>query len=210
MKEKVEIIKRPEEFKQQSAGQNISSILHKKAWTSITESILTLVLGILLAIWPEVIIKAIAYIVGGFLVVKGMYRIISYLMAKGQKDFFNNDLLWGIISTILGVVILVMGEEIAHVFRIVVGIWIIYEALVRLNAAIKMNSINASSWRYALIISLVMLLIGIFVTFFDGAVVVLIGWMLIVAGLIGIVGDAMFMQCVSALAQKVNNSEKKV
>ena len=56
-----------------------------------------------------------------------------------------------------------------------------------------------------------MLVIGIFVTFNSGAVITLVGWMMIVSGIIGIVGDTVFIQYVNkvvdAFAGK-SNSEK--
>ena len=201
-KEKVEIIKSPAK-----ASNSASGFLKKNAWMSIFESLLMLVLGILLVVFADSIIRIIAYIVGGFLLVKGGYRIINYYMSNGQKDFLNNELLWGIISAIIGIVILVMGEGIANAFRIVAGIWIIYEALVRINTAVKMHSNKITSWRYCMIFALVMLVFGMFITFFEGAVIALIGWMMIVAGIIGIMSDAIFMQYLGLIMQKISNKE---
>ena len=130
--EKTSIIKRP-------VGR-LGDYLKSSAWSLIIESLFTILLGVFLVVWPEIVVKVIAYVVGGFLVIKGGYRIINYLVVKGREDFFNNDLLWGVISALVGVAVLVMGEEISVIFRVVVGIWLIYEALVRMNMAIKLNA----------------------------------------------------------------------
>ena len=47
------------------------------------------------------------------------------------------------------------------------------------------------------------LVVGVFITFFEGAVVTLIGWMLILSGVIGIIGDVMFIQNVNSLVDKL-------
>ncbi len=201
MNEKVEIIKKTT-IKKGPAN------LKKTAWTSVFESVITIILGILLIALSGTIVRVIAYAAGSFLVIKGLYQIINYLIVKGQNNFFNNDLLWGIITLLLGVVIFVMGSDIENVFRVIMGVWIIYEGLVRMNNAIKMNSIGVASWRYMLLMSIVMLVLGIFVVFTSGAVFALIGWLMVISGLISIFSDIMFMQNFEKISSHINGSEK--
>lgn len=198
--DKVEIIKRPVE--------QIGGVLKKSAWMMVLESLIMMVLGVLLIAWPEVVIRVIAYVVGTFFVVKGGYQIINYFVVKGQNDFFNNDLLWGVIGVLIGVTAFVMGEEIAGIFRVVVGIWMIYEALTRINVAIKLGSAKVTAWKHVLILALAMLTMGAFVTFNTGAVTILIGWMMIIDGIAAIVGDIMFIQQVNTVTEKITNLAK--
>ena len=198
---KAEIIKKPVE--------NMGSSLKQSAFMAVIESLATVVLGVCLIAWPGMVIKIISYVAGIFFVVKGAYQVINYFVVKGQHDFFNNDLLAGIISVLVGVTVLVMGEEIAQVFRIVIGIWMIYEALVRMNTAIKMHAAGISAWKYILILALLMLVLGVFVTFYSGAVVALIGWMMVITGAVGIIGDVVFIQYVNMLVDKLTGRDNK-
>ncbi len=190
---KVEIIKRPIE--------QIGSDIKKSAWSAVIESLAILILGILFIAWPDMMVKIVSYIVGIFFVIKGLFQIINYFVEKGQNDFFNNGLLVGVISILIGITALVMGEGIANIFRIVIGVFIIYESLVRMNTAIKLNAAGIGIWKYILLLSIVILILGIFVTFND--VTTVIGWMMIVAGLIGIVGDTIFIQQVNNVVDKL-------
>lgn len=198
---KVEIIKRPIE--------SLSHNLKQSAWIAIFESLATIILGALLIAWPDVVIKVISYIVGVFFIIKGGYQVINYFIVKGQKDYFNNNLLFGVISLLVGIAVLIMGEGIANVFRIVIGIWMIYESLVRINTAIKLHSAGIDNWKYILIIALLMLIIGIFITFYEGAIISLIGWMMIVTGIIGIIGDIIFVQNVNSLTEKLTGAHRE-
>lgn len=197
---KVDIIKHPVE--------KIGSDLKKYAWSAIFESLITMVMGVLLIVWPDTVIKVVTYIVGVFFIVKGAYQVINYFLVKGQNDFFNNSLLSGIISVLVGLTLLLIGEEIAHVFRVVIGIWLIYESLVRINTSIKLHAVNISAWKYVLILALFMLIVGIFITFYSGAVVTLIGWMMVLAGIVGVVSDTMFIQYVNKMADALTNRNK--
>ena len=169
---------------------------------SILESVAMTVLGVFLIAWPMAVVKVIAYVVGAFLVIKGGYRVVNYFIVQGRNDFFNNDLLFGVISVLIGVAVLVMGEEISNIFRIVTGMWTIYEAMVRMITSIKLNSAKVAIWKWVLVISLVMLLLGVVVTFYEGAVVVLIGWILVTSGIAGIFADVMLMQHIEQVTKR--------
>jgi uncharacterized membrane protein HdeD (DUF308 family) len=200
---KAEIVKRPVE--------QVGSSIKKLAWSAILESLALVILGILFIVLQETIVKALAYLIGVFFIVKGGFQIISYYMEKGQNDLFNNGLLSGVISVLIGVALLIVGEEIAHVFRVVIGVIITYESLVRINTASKLSVAKIDAWKYILIVALIMLVIGVFITFNSGAVVTLIGWMMILAGIVGIVGDAVFIQYVNKVIDAFTgktNSEK--
>lgn len=190
-KPKAQIIKRPFE--------RASGNLKRTAYSSVIESVALIILGILFVIWPDTIIKVLAYIIGAFFIVKGCYNIICYYMAGGQKNSYDSTLFLGIIFTLIGIASLLIGENIANVFRVIVGIIIIYESLVRINAAVRLHSANIGNWKYVLAIALIMMVLGIFITFSSGAVVTLIGWMMVATGIIGIIGDIMFIQHVNTV-----------
>lgn len=193
MANKVEIIKRPME--------QIGGDIKKTAWSAVIESLVIMVLGVLFVAWPDTMARVVAYLVGAFFIIKGAFQIINYFMEKGQNDFFNNGLLNGVVSALIGIAALVIGEDIANIFRVIVGILLIYESLVRINTAMKLSTAGIPIWKYVLIIALVILVLGIFVTFNDVATV--IGWMMIIAGLVGIVGDVMFIQHVNQVVEKL-------
>ncbi len=189
--------------------KKVSGSLKQNAWAAVFESLITIILGILLIAWPDVVIKIIAYVVGAFLIIKGAYQTINYFVVKGQNDFFNNNLLGGIISLLIGLALMLIGEEIVNVFRIIIGIWMIYESLVRINTAIKLHAVGIPAWKYVMILALMVLVLGVFVTFYSGAVVTLIGWMMILAGIIGIVGDVMFIQYVNKITDTIISKTSK-
>ena len=195
-----EIIKHPIE----EVGVN----LKKTAWFSIAESLAILIFGILIVVWPNITVQVIANILGGVFIISGIYQIINYFVVKGQQDFFNNSLLSGVLALILGIAALLIGEDLANIFRIVIGIWIVYESLVRINTAIKLHSVGIKSWQFVLIIALCMLVIGLFITFNAGAIMQLIGWMMIVSSIFGIVGDSIFIQNVNSVADILTGKAK--
>ena len=192
---KAEIIKRPVE--------KVSSDIERSAWSAVIESLALIILGILFIVLQDTMIRILSYIIGVFFIIKGCFQIITYFMEKGQNDFFNNGLLSGVVAVLIGVTALVIGEDIATVFRVILGIIIIYEALVRINTALKLATANIDTWKYILLIALLILVIGVFITFNSGAIITMIGWMMILTGVIGVIGDVMFIQHVNGLVEKL-------
>ena len=182
--------------------------LRRAAWSSTLESILTIVFGVLLVVWQDDIVRIIAYLVGGFLLLKGGFTIASYLFSKEQKKGLNGELVLAIVTFLIGVVIFAVGEQIADVFRVLVGVLIIYEGLIRLDNAMKLRSAGVVNWSAVMAIAIIMLTFGMFLVFFNGAMAFLIGWFLIVTGLIGLFSDVMFMQNTSALLEKLGGKKK--
>lgn len=175
--------------------------LKSVGWMAILESLVIGVLGIVLLWHPEGVLKAIFYVVGIFLIIKGVYKILNYFATHGQYDFYNNDLLYGIVALVFGVIAVVLWEELGGVIGLVVGAWMIYGSLVRINTAIKMRTAGIREWFYVLVLALVMLALGIYMIINMGAVLAVVGWVMIAAAVVGILDDLMFIRHLDELTR---------
>ena len=173
--------------------KEIPEKLRKIGWMSMFESILMAVTGIFVVLEPSVTIRAISYVVGIFFLVKGAYRVVNYFFTKGKYDYFNNDLVYGMIAILVGLGVVIAGQKITGIFRIVIGAWLIYAGLVRLDTAIKMKARKVRLWAYVLGFAITMFILGAIVLFYEGAILTLVGCMMIVAGVLGAVDDIMFI-----------------
>lgn len=170
-------------------------------WLAILESLIIGALGAILIWNPEGIMRVIFYVVGIFLMVKGVYKIVNYFAVHGRYDYYNNDLLYGIIALVFGVIAVVLWEQLTGAIGIVVGAWMVYGSLVRMNTAIKLHAAGVKEWFYVLLLSLVMLALGIYMIVSVGVVVAVVGWVMVAAAVIGIIEDIMFLRHVDAVTQ---------
>ena len=152
-------------------------------------------------------VRILAYVVGAFFIIKGGYGIVMYYTEKGPKGYFDSNLLTAVICLLIGIASFLIGEDIANVLRVIVGIIIIYESLVRISAASKMSGAGVEFGKYMLALALIMLVLGIFITFNTGAVFTLIGWVMIISGLIAIVGDVVFIKHVNTIMDKLSGNK---
>lgn len=181
----------------------IAGGLKKSAWASICESIGVLVFGILLIAWPGLTYYVASVVIGVILIVLGVYRIVNYFISRGQDNFFDNSLIFGVVSIIIGIAAVCFVGETFNIFRIIVGVWLTFESLVRINTAIKLHAAGLSVWGWVLVVALIMLAAGIFTLFNTELLIQVVGGCMIVAGVVGIVGDIFFVSQVDEVAKKL-------
>ena len=101
-------------------------------------SIVFAILGIILITNPEGTVKFVSAILGIMFILAGAYKIISYYQNKGKYDIMNYDIAYGIIAIILGIATIAYSEQISSIFRIFIGIWIVYSSIMRFSLALKL------------------------------------------------------------------------
>ena len=181
----------------------IAGNLKKSAWAAVFESIVLLIFGILLVAWPGITYYIASVVLGVILIIVGLYQIVNYFIVKGQNDFFDNSLLFGVVSIIIGVAAVCFVGETFNIFRIIMGIWLIFESMVRVNTTIKLHAAGLSIWGWVLVIALIMLAAGIFVLFNTTLVIQVVGGLMILAGVVGVIGDIVFVSQVDSVAKSL-------
>lgn len=172
----------------------IKTLLKKSGWISILESLVIAILGIVLVCMPEVTVRIIATILGVVFIIVGIFKLIRYFAEKGASNFYNYDLIYGLTAIVIGIVAMVYMNEIGSVFRIMIGIWILYTAILRINTSIQLKKVNNKIWIYSLILAIIMFACGLFVILNRGAIIITIGSIMIGYSIIDIIEDIIFMK----------------
>lgn len=172
----------------------LEKLFKKTGYMSIIESIIFALLGAILICKPEGTVKAITCIVSIIFICIGIYKIISFFMAKGKYDFYNYNLLYGLMACIIGVVAIVYSTTISTIFRIMIGIWIIYSSFMRMNFTIKLKALNSNVWIYSLILAIIIFICGLYILINSGAVVVTVGIIMLIYSIIDIIEDVIFIK----------------
>lgn len=174
----------------------LEKMMKKSGWISILEAIVLAVAGIILIENPEGTIRAISYVLGAAFLVFGICKVISYFVEKGKYDFYNYDLIYGIIACILGIVTIAFSSTIGSIFRIMIGIWILYNSLMRISLAFKLKALGLRVWVYSLVLALIMFVGGLYITLSTGAVIVIIGAILVAYAVMDIIENIIFMKSI--------------
>lgn len=170
--------------------------LKSTSWVSILEALVIGAFGVLILMDATKFQTLIFYVIGIFLMVKGAYKVVNYFAMHGNTDFYNNDLFYGVIALILGIMAVVLSDVLGEVVAIMIGAWMIYGALVRLNVAIKLHAAGVKEWFYILIFALVMMALGIYaiIAAGDAAVMQYLGIAMIAVAVFSIFDDVIFIR----------------
>lgn len=173
------------------------SFLKQNATTSIISSLLFLVLGIILIINPQFVMNVIAYILGIVFIVLGALKIISYFTNKSISDGSSFELITGIVSIAVGIFVITCSGTISALFRIVIGIWIIYTGVLRLISSIRLKSVGVTIWPFLLLMSLLMIIAGIYITVNSGTLFMSLGVMILIYAIMDLVESITFYSNIS-------------
>ena len=172
----------------------INKIFKKSGTFSIIESVIFAILGVILIINPEQTVKIISYILGAGLIIIGAYKIFIYIQEKGNNDLFNYQLIYGVMAIVIGLIAIIYSSTIGTIFRIIIGMWIIYSAVVRASSALKLKTVSSRIWIYTLIIAIAMFICGLYVVLNEGAIIVTIGTLMLIYAMMDIIENIIFIK----------------
>ncbi len=177
----------------------MESFLKKTGWTSIITSVVTAIIGVIIICNPMVTMKIVAYALGAVFITFGVVKLISYFVAKGTYDFYNYEIIYGLLAIIIGIITIGYSNTIATIFRIIIGIWIIYSGLMRLGLVVKLKNLGINEWKYALIIAVLILICGLYVLVKAETIGIAIGIAVLIYSIMDIVEGIIFLRNVDSI-----------
>lgn len=161
----------------------------KKYKSSIVSSIILILLGTMLFFESEKTIITISYVIGSIIIALGALAFINYF--REETTTKGLGIAYGIISVILGILIISNPIAIASIIPIFIGIGIILNSAVKLQYSLDLKKISNKMWKTTFIVSLISTICGVVILFnpFEGAVIItkIIGAFLIIYSLIDMI-----------------------
>lgn len=169
----------------------LEKFLKKSSWTDIAVSLIFILFGAMLMMSPEMVQAMIAILLGAVFIAMGIFRLINYI-ASGKNDRYSLSI--GIVAIITGIIIMFCSGIILSVFRIIISIWIIYSGIMNLQTTIVWKDFKSKLWWMSFILSILMIVAGIYVMANSGAILQTIGMIIIAYAIINIIENIIFMK----------------
>ena len=169
----------------------LKSFLKKSGWTDIIVSLLFIIFGIMLIARPEAIMSVISILLGLIFLVKKKKKIIDYF-ANGKKDNYLISI--AVVMILIGLIIMFCADIILSVFRVLIGIWIIYSGIMNLQTAIVWKDYKSRLWLVTLLLAILTIIIGIYVLINTGAILQAVGISILVYGIVDIIENFIFIK----------------
>lgn len=168
--------------------------MKKAGWTSIITSLIFGIIGLVMIYNPDTTMKFISTLIGIFFIVIGVIKVINYFISRGNSTLFTNDIAWGSIAVIIGLVTMVYSSTIESIFRIMIGVWIIYSGFTRFTVSFRLRNVNDRLWALVLTLAVLMIVGGLYVTFYPGALVVTLGVIIFIYAVMDLIESFIFMR----------------
>ena len=174
--------------------KSLPEFFKKTGTISIITSIAFGVLGLILMINPQTVLSIIFYLIGALFLVAGALKLIAYFANRGKYDLQNQDLAFGFIAVVAGLVVILGKDTIAGLLGIVIGIWIIYSGLIRLGLAFNLRKVKSEFWIIVTILAAIMVVCGIYMLADSNVVVTTIGLIMLIYAIIDLIESIIYIK----------------
>lgn len=147
---------------------------------SFLTPIIYLIVGVILAFKSNEAIQLLFYIIGILVILYGVKQFVEYYQNKEMAQYKNINLTIAISSIIIGILSIILSEVIELSIRYVLGFFLIFMGISRLLTQISFNNYK----NFSSVSNIILIILGIYSIFVSNAILVVIGWLLIVNALI--------------------------
>lgn len=105
-----------------------------------------LALGILMIFWPNISAWTVCVMIGICCVMSGIYGMVRYFKLGVAGIFFRSDLIFGICSILLGVLLLFHPYGGMMLLPMAAGFFILIKSVVDLQVSVEMRRLHFGNW----------------------------------------------------------------
>lgn len=168
----------------------IIDLMKKSEIKMIFGSLLTLVLGIVLAVAPEASLQLLTSVIGIVLMIVGIFSIINYCRLKKEERMLSGSLVIGFLISMIGLFLFINNKSLVSFVTIIIGLALAIKGLYKIQFAINLKSVS-EDWKYNLLIGILILTVSVLLIInpFKGVSVfmTIVGIMLIIGSVIEII-----------------------
>lgn len=140
-------------------------MIEKMKNTLIVTSILYFILGIVMLIFPGLVSDSICYLLALMFLFFGVAGVVMYFKTEIRTPFTSSTLVLAILLGAFGLYIFLNPRVFASIIPLIVGIFLIADAISKLSVSLDLKKINYSGWWHMLIVAFMVLCCGIFLCF---------------------------------------------
>lgn len=129
-------------------------------WEMILFSVTSIVIGILMYIYPSQIINAVCIVLAAILFIMGARYLIEYKRNNAISDFYRYELVAGIALILGGIIVLCCMKLILSIITYVIAIIIIVSGLIKIENSLDLKKMG-SHWILLMVFAVLCIMLGI-------------------------------------------------
>ena len=132
----------------------------KMKTNDLISSLIFVVIGLVLLIWPGTSTQVVCMVLGGVLLAYGVIQIVMYLFAKEKTLYHQGMLILGIILSVIGAWILLKPEMIIAAVPVIMGIIIVMHGVHNIVQGLQLKGMDYVKWWIAFALGIVTVALG--------------------------------------------------
>lgn len=153
--------------KKENKEKTILDYLHmnfkKSIMGSILLNVLFLIFGIIIYMNPYITANAVGIVIGIYFILFGILGIIEFFMRR-DIPIFTFKIFMGVLAIILGIFIMFNPFGIVKILTFALGLYLIFISIFKVLESFKLKKYGYDGWALMLVISIILLVFGIFIT----------------------------------------------
>ena len=137
----------------------IKDQIKKFITSNIITSVIFIILGVIIAIFPETTINIFSYTAGAIMLLYGLYLLITG--RRGSFDPFGFSFI-GVALVIFGIKSFISPITTASFLPTILGIWFISASISKLQLSASLRKLNRTLFITSLVLAFISILIGIY------------------------------------------------
>ncbi len=178
--------------------------------SSILGSIGLIILGTLLVFQSEATIISISYIIGGILVAIGALAILRFIKNTKEKGKRDLDIVYGIVTIILGIIVIRSPHAIASIIPFIIGFIIIINSATKLQYSFELKKNNNDLWKSTMILAFITTICGLILILnpFKGAefITKIVGILILIYSILDIVSTITIKNTVNKIHNAIEEN----
>ncbi len=135
--------------------------LKKLSWESILTSAVWVLLGGVLIFFPSAVNEMIAYVIAGTMFVVAIIEFYNYFKKDVAVNFHRNDLVFGVVALVVGIILLAKKDEIISLVPMALGALITVSGVKKLQNGLDLLRLKMDGWKALLILAGVNIIFGV-------------------------------------------------
>ena len=190
----------------------MKEIFKKTTNSIICSSIVACIIGLIMVLNPSMSVKTIGIIASCYIILHGLVLII--LDIKASKYYIPFDgILSGILSIVLGVILICKPNIVSTIFAITIGVWFVLSSINMIKMSLALRNYD-TPWILLLLLGIVDLIAGIVVALnpFEASLsmTVFAGIMIIVHSIINIIDMIIIKRNVKKIGKAIETNLKNI
>ena len=140
------------------------TVKHRLEWLTgggTLVSIVMIVFGLILLLWPGHTLEVAARVVGIGLLAGGALLGASWYRDRRRARISAVTLAESILAIAVGILLLIMPERVISLVPIIVGVLVALNGLVNLTQSLELRRVSYTRWQWPLVMAILTVLLGV-------------------------------------------------